>query len=148
MLLPLCSSSLCADGTFNETLPYFFSPSSPPDLSHYIPTCILSVSGPSVKPLQVYVCQKKMLVAQLPVLPSSTPPADSSAQSISSTSSTPINPNDLPIALCKGKLSCTSHPIALFVSSDHLSHSLCAFTTYFTDASIPKFVSEALSVPC
>ena len=50
------------DITFNETpKPYFPSPSSPPDPSHYLPTRVPSVSGlpgvsvPSEKPLQVYV---------------------------------------------------------------------------------------------
>ncbi|GFY96447.1 hypothetical protein Acr_11g0007530 [Actinidia rufa] len=47
-----------------------------------------------------------MYVAHLPVSPSSAQPSDSSAQHVSSTLSTPVNPNDLPIALRKVPRSC------------------------------------------
>ena len=129
----------------------YFPLSSPPNHIQYIPTCVPSVSGSvqSKKPLQVYVCWRKLPVAQIPIPPSSSPSGDSSpAQSIVSSSSAPVDPVSYPIALLKGKRSCTSHRIAQFVSYDNLSRSLCAFTVSITAAFIPKLVSEALYVPC
>ena len=54
----------------------------------------------------------------------------------------------LPIALCKSKCTCTSHPIIQFVSCDHLSPSLREFTLFVSTACVRKLVSKALSVPC
>ncbi|GFZ15681.1 hypothetical protein Acr_25g0000900 [Actinidia rufa] len=82
-----------------------------------------------------------------PVPPSFASLGDSSAQPVSSTSSVPINPNNLHIALHKGKRYCTSHHIAQFVSCNHFSPSLSAFTIYVTAASILKSLSEPLFVP-
>ncbi|GFS46002.1 hypothetical protein Acr_00g0099490 [Actinidia rufa] len=97
---------VCADVPFNETLPYFPSSSSPSDPSNYILTCVLSMYGSSMKRLQVYVRKKKTLLALFPVPPSSSPPDDSASQPVSSTSSPPINPDDLPIVLRKGTIPC------------------------------------------
>ena len=36
----------------------------------------------------------------------------------------PLDPNSLPIALCKGKRTFTSHPISQFVSYGHFDHSV------------------------
>lgn len=55
------------------------------------------------------------------------------------------NDLDLPIALRKGKRTCTQHPIGNFVSYDKLSPSYKAFTTTLTETQIPKTIQEALS---
>ena len=55
--------------------------------------------------------------------------------------------NDIPIALRKGKRSCTSHSISRFVSYSHLSPSFHAFIYSMDSYSIHKFVSKALSIP-
>ena len=81
------------------------------------------------KPLQVY-CRR-----QKPPTETSTPPSDP----------TP-DPASLPIALRKGKCSCTSHPISQFVSYGHLSPSLYAFTTSLNSTIVPKSVQEAMSI--
>ena len=75
------------------------------------------------KPLQVYCRWQK------PPTETSTPPSDPTPDSTS-----------LPIALRKGKHSCTSHPISQFVSYGHLSPSLYAFTTSLNSTIVPKFV--------
>ncbi|GFY87336.1 hypothetical protein Acr_05g0009750 [Actinidia rufa] len=75
---PLQRHFVCADVTFNESLAYSPSSSSPPDPSHYIPARVPSVPIPSKRPLQIYVRRKKSSSAQVPVPPSSTPPKDSS----------------------------------------------------------------------
>ena len=56
------------------------------------------------------------------------------------------HPASLPIALRKGKHSCTFHPISQFVSYGHLSPSLCAFTTSLNYTVVPKSVQEAMSI--
>ena len=81
------------------------------------------------KPLQVY-CRR-----QKPPTETSTPPSDP----------TP-DPASLPIALRKGKRSCTFHPISQFVSYGHLSPSFCAFTTSLNYTVVPKSVQEAMSI--
>ena len=50
----------------------------------------------------------------------------------------------LPIALCKGKCSCISHPISQFVSYGHLSSFLYSFTTSLNFIVVPKFILEAM----
>ena len=81
------------------------------------------------KPLQVYCRQLK-------------PPSETST---SPNDPTP-NPASLPIALHKGKCSCTYHPISQFVSYGHLSSSLHAFTTSLNSTIVPKFVQKAMSI--
>ena len=62
-------------------------------------------------------------------------------------STTPSDPDSLPIALQKGKRTCTTHPITQFVSYVGLSPSFCAFVSFVSTTSIPKSVSEPLSIP-
>ena len=81
------------------------------------------------KPLQVYCHRQK------PPTETSTPPSDPT-----------LNLASFPIALRKGKHSCTSHPISQFVSYGHLSPSLYAFTTSLNFTIVPKFVQEAMSI--
>ena len=51
---------------------------------------------------------------------------------------------DLPIALQKGKRSCTQHSIASVVSFDRLGSSFCRFTLSLSSVSIPKDYQEAI----
>ena len=99
---------------------------------------------------KVYVRRKKSPIAELLVPPSIclvTPDLNSFKSPIAPT--LPVDPASLPIALHKGKRSCTSHPIAYFVFYDHLSLSLHAFTMFVTCAAcVPTSMSEALSLPC
>ena len=57
----------------------------------------------------------------------------------------PLDFNSLPIALRKGKRSYTFHPISSFVSYEHLSLYLSAFTTSISYVVVPKSIQEALS---
>jgi hypothetical protein len=54
---------------------------------------------------------------------------------------------DLPIAIHKGKRTCTDHPISNFVSFDHLSPSFKAFSLSVSSLVVPKSYREALSHP-
>ena len=64
-VLPSFSSAsfYCANVTFNETLPYFSSQSSPTNPGHYLLTSVPSVSVPLEKPLQLYVHRRKLPAA-------------------------------------------------------------------------------------
>ena len=115
---------ISADVTFDESQSYFSpsvaSDSSPPYLPLLPP--VSPIESPQ-KPLQVY-CRR-----QKPPTETSTSPSDP----------TP-DPASLPIALRKGKHSCTSHPISQFVSYGHLSPSLYVFTTSLNSIIVPKSV--------
>ena len=58
----------------------------------------------------------------------------------------PIQNDELPIALRKGKRQC-AHPISSFVSYNHLSSSFCSFIAFLDSISLPNIVREALSHP-
>ena len=121
---------ISADTTFDESQSYFSpsvaSDSSPPCLPLLPP--VSPIESPQ-KPLQVYCHRQK------PPTETSTPPSDPTS-----------DPASLPIALHKGKRSCTSHPISQFVSYGHFSSSLHAFTTSLNSTVVPKSVSEAMSI--
>ena len=121
---------ISADVTFDESQTYFSpsnaSDSSPPCLPFLPPE--FPIESPH-KPLQIYCCRQK------PPTKTSTPPSDPNP-----------DPASLPIALRKGKRSCTSHPISQFVSNGHLSSSLHAFTTSLNSTVVPKSVQEAMSI--
>ena len=51
---------------------------------------------------------------------------------------------DLPIALRKGKRSCTQHSIASVVSFDRLSSSFCRFALSLSSISIPKYYQDII----
>lgn len=51
----------------------------------------------------------------------------------------------LPITFHKGKRSYTFHPISSFMSYEHLSLYLSAFTTSIFSVVVPKPIREALS---
>ena len=61
-------------------------------------------------------------------------------------SSYPIQNDDLPIALCKGKRQC-AHPISSFVSYNHLLSSSCSFIASLDSISLHNTVRNALSHP-
>ena len=61
-------------------------------------------------------------------------------------SSDPVQNDDLPIALRKGKCQC-AHTISLFVSYNHFSSSSCFFIASLDSISLPNTVREALSHP-
>jgi len=54
---------------------------------------------------------------------------------------------DIPIALHKGKQSCTDHLISHFVSYDHLNLSFCQFVMSLSFISIPKSYEKVILVP-
>ena len=54
---------------------------------------------------------------------------------------------DIPIALRKGRRSCTQHPISNFISYTKLFSPFKAFTTGLSDVVIPRNINEALSTP-
>ena len=106
------------------------------------------VPSPPVKPLQVYIRRNKVATAPAPVLSAFAPSSDC----LSGSSPMPVSPvapniDSLPIALRKGKHTCIFHPIAKFVSCDHISPSLCAFIMSVTNAYVPKLVPEVLFGP-
>ena len=53
---------------------------------------------------------------------------------------------DFPIAIRKGKRTCTDHPISNFVSFDHLSPSFKVFSLSISSL-VPKSYRKALSHP-
>ena len=55
--------------------------------------------------------------------------------------------DNLPIALRKGTRACTKHPIAKYISYDHLSESYKAFTIKISELVVPRNIQEALDDP-
>ena len=55
-----------------------------------------------------------------------------------------INDSNIPIALKKGVISCTSHPISKFISYEGLSPTYHAFVSAIDSVQIPKSIEEAL----
>ena len=87
------------------------------------------------EPMQVYTrCN-----APAPVPPSTSLTNPEQVQPTSSD-------DDLPIALRKGKRTCTRHLISQSVSYSHLSPSFSSFISSLNSYSVPKNVSEALSM--
>ena len=72
-------------------------------------------------------------------------PPDSSLTPVAS-SSNPVQNDDLPITLRRGKRQ-YAHPISSFVSYNHLSSSSCSFIASPDLISLPHTVREALSHP-
>lgn len=86
-------------------------------------------------------------------LPSSEDPGIPLSLPIESSSLLPVTPApsdshiDLPIALRKGKRSCTIHPITQFLSFEGLSPSYRSFALALSSAKEPKSLREALAHP-
>ncbi|KAL0301601.1 UNVERIFIED_CONTAM: Retrovirus-related Pol polyprotein from transposon RE1 [Sesamum radiatum] len=108
-----------------------------------LPAPTLSVpphTEPPTRPLPVYSRRNRSTTTTLivpPDLPPTTAPRNPSA--------TPTN--DLPIALWKGKRSCTAHPLANSLSFQHLSPNYRAFSVSLSSASILNTYCEALRHP-
>ncbi|KAL0326609.1 UNVERIFIED_CONTAM: Retrovirus-related Pol polyprotein from transposon RE2 [Sesamum angustifolium] len=134
-----------ADVTFFESTS-FYSPQSPvviPPPSVPLPAPTMSVpphTEPPTRPLQVYSRRNRSTTTSLivpPDLPPTAAPGNPSA--------TPTD--DLPIALRKGKRSCTAHPLANSLSFQHLSPNYRAFSVSLSSVSIPNTYCEALRHP-
>ena len=54
------------------------------------------------------------------------------------------NDLDLPIAVRKGTRTCTKHPIAKYITYDHLSETHKAFTTNLSKIVVPRNIQKAL----
>ncbi|XP_060969394.1 retrovirus-related Pol polyprotein from transposon TNT 1-94 isoform X4 [Cannabis sativa] len=139
------------DVTFVENTPYFSSsPTSTSqgeddDLLVYSVTSYApdTCSGGSLVPSPASVVTPTMSTPPPPPPPL---PPPVSCPAPASSSSDPEIPDDLPIALRKGKRQCT-FPISSFVSYNHLSSSSCSFIASLDSITIPKTVREAMSHP-
>ena len=69
-----------------------------------------------------------------------------SSPTLTALSSSPVQNDDLPIALRKGICQC-AHPISSFVSYNHFSFSSYSFIASLDSISLPNTVCEALSHP-
>ena len=127
------------DVTFFETTP--FSLSSPvPSQREDDDLLVYTIASPAPT------------LAPVPVKPHITriysrrqnPPVSSPTTATSS--SDPVQDDDLPIAFRKGKRQC-AHPISSFCSYDHLSSHSCSFIASLDSISLPNKVSEVLAHP-
>ncbi|KAL0379315.1 UNVERIFIED_CONTAM: Retrovirus-related Pol polyprotein from transposon RE2 [Sesamum radiatum] len=133
-----------ADVTFFETTAYYT-----PNVSQTIPTPSLPLPIPALpipphtekppRPLQVY-SRRKCSTTTTPPEPPDLPPAAAPAPTVTSDT-------DLPIALRKGKRSCTAHPLAHSLSYQYLSPTYKAFSASLSSVSIPNTYCEALRHP-
>lgn len=80
----------------------------------------------------------------MPYDPTSSSP--SSKVPVSPVPSADMPSNDPPIAINKGKCTCTQHPIANFVPYDHLSLGLHSFAFSLSSIFIPRFFQQAISI--
>ncbi|KAL0283440.1 UNVERIFIED_CONTAM: Retrovirus-related Pol polyprotein from transposon RE2 [Sesamum angustifolium] len=134
-----------ADVTLFESTPYY-SPNSSPVIPHTsiplpIPTLTIPPhKEPPTRPLQVYSCRNHSTNTTLTVPPGLLPTA-----APGNPSATPAN--DFPIALQKGKRSCTTLPLAHSLSFQYLSPNYRAFSVSFSSISIPNTYCEALWHP-
>ena len=107
-------------------------------ISSPVPPAPLAPSNPTPAPVLVKPRITQVYSGhQNPPVSSPTPAASSS---------NPIQNDDLPIALRKGKRQC-AHPISSFVYYNHLSSSSCSFIASLYSLSLPNTVYEALSYP-
>nr|CAD1839614.1 unnamed protein product [Ananas comosus var. bracteatus] len=104
------------------------------------PATPIPAPSATVQPPIVHVYSRRLAT------PDSDPPPASSSEDPVTTITDLASDSDLPIALRKGKWTCT-YPISSFVSYDCLSSSSRCFITSLESVSIPKSVVEALSHP-
>ena len=159
------------DVTFHEDLPYFpvttyRHQEENDDLLVYVSPTPVSTTKPVATtttdpPIKVYtrrprvtsssVCEPSSQLEDAPIDASNNVPNDvpitapSEAHSDSDAPPSPPEP-DLPIALRKGKRTCT-YPVSTFISYDGLSTSSRAFVANLDSVLIPKTVGEALAHP-
>ena len=127
-----------ADVTFFESTP-FYSEShtiNDPEFMIPLPLALPPKAGLDRPDLQTYT-RRHQIVETIP--DSAAPPLASEA------SDPPPSASDLPIALRKGKRTCTSHPISNFVSYNHFSPTFSSFVASLSTVSLPKSTAEALS---
>ncbi|XP_031130067.1 PR domain zinc finger protein 2-like [Ipomoea triloba] len=113
----------------------------------YTVTTSVPMPVPTPPVLQVY-SRRPQPAAPVPALPQAplptsvpTPIPDTTSKSVD-----PVLNDTLPIAVRKGKRSCT-YPISSFASYAQLSSVSCSFVASLDSVSIPKTVKEALSHP-
>ncbi|KAL0439981.1 UNVERIFIED_CONTAM: Retrovirus-related Pol polyprotein from transposon RE2 [Sesamum latifolium] len=129
---------------FFETTAYYSpnSSSAIPTPSHTLPVPALSIPPhieTPTRPLHVYSRRTR---------PTTTTPSDPPGLSPAAAPETPAtSANDLPIALRKGKRSCTAHPLAHSLSYQYLSPNYQAFSASLSSVSIPNTYCEALRHP-
>ena len=147
-----------ADVTFFESTPFFSSPGQclSPDLissregedslsSSTLPIPLFSpppqvpLASPPNPPLQVYQRSQDRCVV------SYRPDTTSSLSKVPAPSSSILKTDDLPIALRRGKRTCTQHPIAHFLSYNRVSPCLHSFACTLSSISIPSSYKQALS---
>ncbi|KAL0415349.1 UNVERIFIED_CONTAM: Retrovirus-related Pol polyprotein from transposon RE1 [Sesamum latifolium] len=133
-----------ADVTFFENTAFYSPNSSPPIPTSSLPLPVPALSIPPhtekpTRPLQVY-SRRSRSTTTTPPDPPDPPPA--AAPGTPATSA-----NDLPIALRKGKRSCTAHPLAHSLSYQNLSPNYQAFSASLSSVSIPNTYCEALRHP-
>uniref|UniRef100_A0A2N9GSX8 Integrase catalytic domain-containing protein n=1 Tax=Fagus sylvatica TaxID=28930 RepID=A0A2N9GSX8_FAGSY len=148
-----------ADVTFFEDIPYY-SPQgrqlqesmlSAPVIPTHVPIAPPTSPISIVPPIsQVYVRRRNQdvpLVPPPPLVEFSLPLPPSVSPSKDSPPPQSTSDLDLPIAIRKGKRTCTEHPISNCVSFDHLSPSFKAFSLSLSSLVVPKSYREALSHP-
>ncbi|KAL0344087.1 UNVERIFIED_CONTAM: Retrovirus-related Pol polyprotein from transposon RE2 [Sesamum angustifolium] len=133
-----------ADVTFFESTPYYSPNSSPTIPLTSVPLPIPTYLFPHIQN-HLPVHYKCILVVNAPPIPRSLLPGLSPTAAPDHPSITPTD--DLPIALRKGKRSCTAHPLAHSLSFHHLSPNYRAFSVSLSSVSIPNTYLEALRHP-
>uniref|UniRef100_A0A2N9I442 Integrase catalytic domain-containing protein n=1 Tax=Fagus sylvatica TaxID=28930 RepID=A0A2N9I442_FAGSY len=151
-----------ADVTFFEDIPYYSpqgrqlqesmlsAPVIPTHVPFAPPTSPISIVPPVPPISQVYVRRRNQDVPLVPPPPPvefSLPLPPSASPSVDSPPPQSTSDLDLPIAIRKGKRTCTEHPISNCVSFDHLSPSFKAFSLSLSSLVVPKSYREALSHP-
>uniref|UniRef100_A0A2N9H2N5 Uncharacterized protein n=1 Tax=Fagus sylvatica TaxID=28930 RepID=A0A2N9H2N5_FAGSY len=114
------------------------------------PTSPISIVPPVPPISQVYVRRRNQDVPLVPPPPPvefSLPLPPSASTSEDSPPPQSTSDLDLPIAIRKGKHTCTEHPISNCVFFDHLSPSFKAFSLSLSSLVVPKSYREALSHP-
>jgi hypothetical protein len=147
-----------ADVAFFESTPFFSSPDqclSPNLISSHegegyfssptLPIALLSpppqvpLASPANPPLQVYQqSQDRRVVSYRPDTTFSLSEVPAPSSSIPET-------DDLPIALRRGKRTCTQHPVVHFLSYNRVSSYLHSFACILSSISIPSSYKQALS---
>ena len=153
---------ISVDVTFFEDIPYYspkgrqlqesmlFVSVIPTHVPIAPPTSPISIVPPIPPISQVYIHRRNqdvLLVPPPPPVEFSLPLPPSALTFEDSPPPQSTSDLDLPIAICKGKRTCTEHPISNYVSFDHLSPSFKAFSLSLSSLVVPKSYREALSHP-
>lgn len=147
-------SFISVDVTFFESTPYYFKDKTVSEVSSIsIPVPLPSSVSPldlifelSLCPLQVYTRRRQVLSTK----PSTTLDGSADPSSLPAAPTLPLltqSDGDLPIALCKGKQSCTAHPLANSLFYEHLSPSFRTFAISLSSSFVPRSYHEAVLHP-